>query len=102
MATLTVEREDGTADRAAFIDLPYRLYAGHPVWVPPLRMAERDLMNRAKNPFFAHAEVEHFLARRAGRVVGRIAAIEHRETRVESEIARVAAQQAVGDGMKRS
>ena len=25
----------------------------------------------AENPFFAHAEAEHFLARRDGRVVGR-------------------------------
>jgi GNAT superfamily N-acetyltransferase len=75
------ERSSGAghkADRAAFIDLPYRLYAGHPVWIPPLRMAERDLMNAKKNPFFEHAEVQHFLARRGDRVVGRIAAIENR------------------------
>ncbi len=78
MNTLRVEREDGAPGRAAFIDLPYRLYRGHPVWVPPLRMAERDLMDRAKNPFFEHAEVEHFLALRGSRVVGRIAAIENR------------------------
>ncbi len=75
---LRIDPERGTADRAAFLELPYRLYAGHPTWVPPLRMAERDLMDRAKNPFFQHAEVEHFLARRGGRVVGRIAAIENR------------------------
>jgi len=75
------ERRDGAGhrrDRKAFIDLPYRLYAGHPTWVAPLRMAERDMMNRVKNPFFEHAEVEHFLARRGDRVVGRIAAIENR------------------------
>jgi GNAT superfamily N-acetyltransferase len=41
-------------------------------------MAERDLMDRRRNPFFEHAEVAHFLARRGGRVVGRIAAIENR------------------------
>jgi len=75
------ERASGAghrADRKAFIDLPYRLYAGHPTWVPPLRLAERDMMNRSKNPFFEHAHVEHFLARRGKRVVGRIAAIENR------------------------
>ena len=73
-----VDPEDGAADRNAFIDLPYRLYRGHATWVPPLRMAERDLMDRAKNPFFQHAQVEHFLARRGDRVVGRIAACENR------------------------
>lgn len=76
-APLRIEPESGTADRAAFLELPYRLYRGHPVWVPPLRMAERDLMDRAKNPFFQHATVEHFLARRGGTVVGRIAGIEN-------------------------
>jgi len=78
MQPLRIEPETSKADRAAFIDLPYRLYRGHAVWVPPLRMAERDMMNRAKNPFFEHAEVAHFLARRGNRVVGRIAAIENR------------------------
>ena len=75
---LRIGPEAGPGDRKAFIDLPYRLYAGHPVWVPPLRMAERDLMDRARNPFFEHAEVAHFLARRGARVVGRIAAVENR------------------------
>ncbi|NNF56669.1 MAG: N-acetyltransferase [Rhodothermaceae bacterium] len=75
---LSIQPEDGAHDRKAFIDLPYRLYRGHPTWVPPLRMAERDLMDRAKNPFFEHAEVQHYLARRGTRVVGRIAAIENR------------------------
>ena len=75
---LRVEPEHGRRDRAAFIGLPYRLYRDDPVWVPPLRMGERALMDRRKNPFFEHADVAHFLARRGRRVVGRIAAIENR------------------------
>jgi hypothetical protein len=74
---LRVAPERSRADRKAFIGVPYRLYAGHPVWVPPLRIAEAALMNRKKNPFFQHAAVEHFLARRGRRVVGRIAAVEN-------------------------
>ncbi len=66
------------ADRKAFLTFPYRLYRDDPVWVPPLRMAEAALMNREKNPFFEHADAQHFLARRGKRVVGRIAAIENR------------------------
>lgn len=76
--SLLVAPERGRADRAAFLDFPYRLYRGHPTWVPPVRMADRKIMDRRKNPFFAHAEAQHFLARRGGRVVGRIAAIENR------------------------
>jgi GNAT superfamily N-acetyltransferase len=36
------------------------------------------LLSRRKNPFFEHAEAEYFLAERAGKVVGRIAAISNR------------------------
>lgn len=78
MPGVRVEVESGKAGRKAFLDLPYRLYRGHPTWIPPLRMSDAALMDRAKNPFFHHAQVEHFLARRDGRVVGRIAAIENR------------------------
>src|SRR5436190_3622288 len=75
---LRVEPERTARDRREFLELPYRLYRGHPKWVPPLRMDEARLGDRAKNPFFEHAEVEHFLARRGAEVVGRVAAIENR------------------------
>lgn len=57
-----------------FIDLPYRLYADNPNWVPPLKSEVAELLNPKKNPFFGHAEGQLFVARRAGRVVGRISA----------------------------
>ena len=57
-----------------FIDLAYRINARDPHWVPPLRVDVEELLNPAKNPFFEHAEVELFLARRGSRIVGRIAA----------------------------
>ncbi len=58
-----------------FIELPYTLYRGDPFWVPPLRIAQRDLFNKRKHPFHAFAEVQCFLARRNGTAIGRIAAI---------------------------
>jgi GNAT superfamily N-acetyltransferase len=58
-----------------FVDLPYRLYRGHPYWVPPLRIAQKELFNTRKHPFYAHAEMQTFLARRNGEVCGRVAAI---------------------------
>jgi GNAT superfamily N-acetyltransferase len=75
---LRVEAVEKSRDRKAFLAFPYRLYASHPVWVPPLRMAERMLQDPRKNPFFEHGAAQHFLARRSGRIVGRIAAIENR------------------------
>ncbi|MEJ7934140.1 N-acetyltransferase [Sphingobium sp. AN558] len=65
-------------DRKAFVDLPWRLYANDKNWVAPLKAEARDLITPGKNPFFGHAEAEYFLARRRGKVVGRISAhIDH-------------------------
>jgi GNAT superfamily N-acetyltransferase len=64
--------------RTLFIDLPWRLYADDPVWVPPLRADVRKLM-RDDHPFREHADVEFFLAQdRSGTPLGRIsAAVNH-------------------------
>jgi len=62
-------------DHREFLALPYRLYREDPHWVAPLRIAQRDLFDTAKHPFWAHAERECFLARDATRTLGRIAAI---------------------------
>lgn len=64
----------GKADLNAFIDLAYRLNGSDPNWVPPLRADMVELLTPGKNPFHEHARVQYFLARRAGRVVGRISA----------------------------
>jgi len=64
-----------SADRTAFIRLPSSIYKGDPNFVPHLEMERRDFMDPRKHPFFEFGEVEFFLARRAGTVVGRIAAV---------------------------
>jgi GNAT superfamily N-acetyltransferase len=58
----------------AFISLPEELYRGEPRWAPPLRLERRQFLDRRRNPFFAHAAAEYFLAWRDGRPVGRISA----------------------------
>ncbi|MEN8148693.1 MAG: N-acetyltransferase [Planctomycetota bacterium] len=68
----------GKRDLTRFIRLPYRLYAGNPNWIAPLEIAFRAELDREKHPFFREADAEYFLARRDGRVVGRIAAVENR------------------------
>ena len=62
-----------------FIDLPYSLYREDPFWVPPLRIAVKELLDQHKHPFYAESEMQCFLARRDGSVVGRIAAIHNRK-----------------------
>ncbi|HEV3228032.1 MAG TPA: hypothetical protein VGY97_01060 [Solirubrobacteraceae bacterium] len=61
-------------DLRHFIRLPFSLYRREPNWVPPLLMDERKRHDRARNPFFAHADAEYFLAWRGDEVVGRITA----------------------------
>jgi GNAT superfamily N-acetyltransferase len=66
------------ADRKAFVELAFRLNAGDPNWVPPLKQEVYSLITPGKNPWFGHAEAQLFLAERDGRVVGRVSAhIDH-------------------------
>ena len=65
-------------DRKAFVDLPYRLYANDPNWVPPLKDEVHALITPGKNPWFEHGEAQLFLAEVDDRVTGRISAhIDH-------------------------
>jgi GNAT superfamily N-acetyltransferase len=57
-----------------FIKLPWRLYRNEPNWVPPLVYDRKRFLDRSRNPFFKHAEVELFLAWRGEEPVGRISA----------------------------
>ncbi|MFE2499092.1 GNAT family N-acetyltransferase [Streptomyces scopuliridis] len=63
------------SDRSAFIGFPHVLHRHEPLWVPPLRSEQRRLMDRGSHPFYEFGEAQFFLARRGGRVVGRIAAV---------------------------
>ena len=66
-------------DLRRFIRLPFELYRNEPNWVAPLLTDVRNRLDPAKNPFFAHAEAQYFLAWRDGKVVGRICAhVDHR------------------------
>jgi hypothetical protein len=72
-APLSVAPVEGRRDLDAFIALPKRLYSGQPGYVPHLDLERRESLTE-KNPFFGHATVRFWLARRGGRVVGRISA----------------------------
>ena len=69
-----VRAVSGGSDLKRFIDLPFRLHANHPLWVPPLKLERRLFLNRRMNAFFSHGEAAYFLALRDGRVLGRVSA----------------------------
>lgn len=39
-------------ERKKFIEFPYQHYADNDVWVPPLRMDQKKLINTEKKPIF--------------------------------------------------
>ena len=73
-ADLSVIPVKTSAELKRFIALPARLNAKDPNWITPLTMERLEALTPKTNPFFAHAEVQLFLATRGGRDVGRISA----------------------------
>jgi GNAT superfamily N-acetyltransferase len=77
--SLEIRRVAERRDMRRFIALPSTIYRNEPRWIAPLNMDMRERLDRARNPFFDHAEAEFLLAWRDGRPVGRISAhIDHR------------------------
>jgi hypothetical protein len=61
-------------DLESFIRFAWEIYASDPLWVPPIISHQRVFLDKKKGPFFEVGEAEYYLARRDGRVVGRISA----------------------------
>jgi GNAT superfamily N-acetyltransferase len=75
MSEVRIDRVTTGRDLKRFIWFPWKVYPGDPNWVPPLLAEMKAKLDRAKNPFFEHAEMELFLARRGDETTGRVAAI---------------------------
>ena len=74
MSELSIAPVTDKAGRRAFVDYVFTHYARDPNWVPPLKNEALAMITPAKNAWFTHAEHQLFLAKRGGRVVGRISA----------------------------
>jgi hypothetical protein len=86
MGMIEIEPVRSRKDLKRFIKFPWKVYSGDPYWVPPLISERKAFFNPAKNPFYEHAEVQLFLARRAGEVVGTISAhINHNHNEFQEE-----------------
>ena len=74
-----------TADRRRFIRVAHRLYRGDRLWVAPLDDEMHRVLGPA-NPFFEHARMQLWVARRDGQDIGRIAAlVDEAHNRVHGE-----------------
>ncbi|MFC2048702.1 N-acetyltransferase [Elusimicrobiota bacterium] len=62
-------------DLEKFIKFPWQVYKGNKNWVPPLIMDIKAKFNPKTNPFFAHSQIQPFLAYKDDKIVGRIVGI---------------------------
>jgi hypothetical protein len=71
---LYVEEVKNRKDLMTFIRFPWQIYQGDRYWVPPLI---KDYVTKfsEKNPFYSHAELILFLAKKGEQLVGRIVGI---------------------------
>jgi GNAT superfamily N-acetyltransferase len=72
---LQVRPVETRAEQKRFIRLPWRIYANDPCWMPPLVMAQEELLGFRPHPFYEKSRSQSFLASRGGTDVGRITAI---------------------------
>lgn len=72
---VAVEQVQGPRALDEFLRFQLEHYAGDANFVPPIVAERREFLDEARNPFFQHARAAYFLARRRGRVVGRLAAV---------------------------
>jgi hypothetical protein len=73
--SIEVKPARSAREQRQFLELPYQLHKENRIWVAPLKIAQKDILNTRRHPFYKTADVEKFLAKREGRVVGRVMAI---------------------------
>jgi GNAT superfamily N-acetyltransferase len=61
-------------ERSAFIKFQWQIYANDPAWVPPLIIERKRFLDRKRHPFYRHGNAALFLARKNGKLAGRIMA----------------------------
>lgn len=71
---ISIEPVTDKRGREAFVDCGRAFSDRLENFVPQLRGEQLELVDPGKNPFFGHARVQLFIARRDGKAVGRIAA----------------------------
>lgn len=72
-AALRIEVVGDSATRAAWLEVPYRVFKGDPAWIAPLRFVEARRFT-PKHPFFTFGEASLFVAFRGREPIGRISA----------------------------
>ncbi len=77
MSSIEVRKHAPGTSTSDFMEVAHIVFRNDPNWVPPLNLMMKDQLS-PKSPFFKHAEVMLFTARKNGELVGRCSAqIDH-------------------------
>jgi GNAT superfamily N-acetyltransferase len=74
VSKIEVSEVTSRRERDAFIKFPWQIYANDPAWVPPLILERKAFLDRKRHPFYRHGDAALFLARKDGKILGRIMA----------------------------
>lgn len=83
---ITVRKVEDKADFNAFFEFPWKLYKGHPHWVPELPSLRHETLDRGKHAAWEYMTGDYFVAWRGQEPVGTIAAfVNHRHNQIHNE-----------------
>ena len=74
MSKIEVSEVTSRRERDAFIKFQWQIYTNDPAWVPPLIIERKAFLDPKRHPFYRHGDAALFLARKNGKILGRIMA----------------------------
>jgi len=74
VSNIEVSEVTSRRERDEFIKFQWQIYASDSAWVPPLIIERKKFLDRKRHPFYRHGDAALFLARKNGRIAGRIMA----------------------------
>ena len=74
MSKIEVSEVTSRRERDAFIKFQWQIYTNDSAWVPPLIIERKRFLDRKRHPFYRHGTAALFLARKKGKIAGRIMA----------------------------
>ena len=78
MSDIAVQPVRTQAERKTFLNFPWRIFKGDPLWVPPLLPDWAERIDPARGVFFQRGEADFFIAWRGKQPVGTVCAAEDR------------------------
>jgi len=74
VSDIEISEINSRRERSAFIKFQWQIYSNDPAWVPPLIIERKTFLDRKRHPFYRHGDAALFLARKNGKIAGRIMA----------------------------